>query len=68
MSKDRSGDSILRYPDVRARTSLSRSTIERRVQAGTFPAPIKLSPGLLGWYESDINEWIADPMGWSAAA
>ncbi|KMS53530.1 AlpA family transcriptional regulator [Novosphingobium barchaimii LL02] len=68
MTIDRSQDNLLRYPEVRARTSLARSTIEKRVKAGTFPAPIQISAGLVAFYESDINEWIANPMGWRAAA
>lgn len=61
---DRSRDSLLRLAEVRKRTGLSRTTIYRRISAGAFPASIPISAGLVAWYEADINEWVADPMGW----
>lgn len=60
--------SILRLAAVKARTGLSRTTIYRRMDAGTFPRSTQISPGLVGWYETDIDAWIADPMGWRAGA
>lgn len=65
---DRSRDNLLRLRDVTARTKLSRTTIYRRIAAGTFPPSTPISAGLVAWYETDINEWIANPMGWRAAA
>lgn len=65
---DRSRENLLRVADVKARTRLSRSTIYRRIADGTFPKPISLSAGLVAWYESDINAWVAAPMDWRAAA
>lgn len=65
---ERAKDNLLRLPAVKGRTGLSRTTIYRRVAAGTFPKPEPLSPGMVAWYEGDINEWVADPMGWRAAA
>ncbi|WP_428516817.1 helix-turn-helix transcriptional regulator [Roseovarius sp.] len=41
-------------------TGLSRSTIYRHINAGTFPAPVKLIERLIGWRHSTISEWIAD--------
>lgn len=61
---DRSRDNLLRLADVKARTKLGRTTIYRRIAAGTFPPSIRLSAGLVAWYESDIDAWVADPMGW----
>ncbi|MDY0957857.1 AlpA family phage regulatory protein [Sphingomonas sp. CFBP8993] len=54
----------MRLADVKARTKLGRTTIYRRIAAGTFPPSIRLSAGLVAWYESDIDAWVADPMGW----
>jgi prophage regulatory protein len=65
---DRSRDNLLRLADVKARTKISRTTIYRRIEAGSFPRPIQLSAGLVAWYETDINAWVADPMGWQSAA
>jgi prophage regulatory protein len=51
---------ILRLPQVKARTGLSRSTIYLRVSQGSFPRPISLGPRSVGWVESEIFEWIAE--------
>ncbi|WP_242186560.1 AlpA family phage regulatory protein [Sphingomonas sp. CARO-RG-8B-R24-01] len=63
--RDRSRDNLMRLRDVIERTKLSRTTIYRRIGAGTFPSSTKISEGLVAWYETDINEWVANPMGWS---
>jgi len=39
------------------RTGLSPVTIWRRVRAGDFPPPRQLTPGRVGWVESDVEEW-----------
>ena len=65
---DRSRDNLLRLADVTARTKLSRTTIYRRITAGTFPRPTPISAGLVAWYETEINAWVANPMGWRAVA
>jgi len=60
----RQPDRIIRLKTVLARTSLSRSTIYRKMVEGTFPAKLKISTNGTGWKESDINRWIAYPAGW----
>lgn len=65
---DRRRDNLLSLRDVRRRIPLSRSTIYRRIDKGTFPKPVSISDGLVAWYESDIDAVVADPMGWRAAA
>jgi prophage regulatory protein len=40
------------------------ATIYRKIAEGTFPTQIKISINGTGWHESDINRWIADPVGW----
>ncbi len=62
---DRSTDNLLRPEEVITITRLSRTTIYRKVRAGTFPRPVAISAGLSAWYESDINRWKSDPAGWS---
>lgn len=51
---------ILRDPDVLARTKLSRVQRWRRVRKGTFPAPVQLGPNSIGWYEDEIEAWLAE--------
>jgi prophage regulatory protein len=50
---------ILRKPVVCERIGLSPSTIQRMIEAGTFPkgAPIALGRAV-GWLEADVNAWI----------
>ena len=61
-------DSILRLPEVQRRTGLHRATIYRKIDAGTFPEQVRLSANCVGWYESHINAWVANPMGWGVKA
>jgi prophage regulatory protein len=51
-------DRILRLPDVKAATGLSRSTIYQRMERKTFPAPMALGARAIGWRESDITAWL----------
>jgi prophage regulatory protein len=50
---------ILRLKAVKDSTGLSRSTIYAMLKAGTFPQSVKLGLRSVGWYESDIQDWIA---------
>lgn len=45
---------ILRFPEVRALSGLSRSTIYLRIAEGLFPKPILLGPRMIGWRESEV--------------
>jgi prophage regulatory protein len=53
------GTQILRMPEVKARTGLSRSTIYLFIAEGRFPKPIHLSERAVGWIESEIDDWIS---------
>lgn len=61
---DRTQDKLLRIGEVKARTGLSTATIYRREAQGTFPRKRRISPKLVAWYESDVGQWIADPLGY----
>ena len=39
--------------------NLSESTLWRMRQRGQLPQPIRVSPGRVGWRESDIVAWLA---------
>ncbi len=60
----RQPDRIIRLNTVLDRTGLSRSTIYRKIAEGTFPPQIKISVNGAGWRESDINQWVANPVTW----
>jgi prophage regulatory protein len=51
---------LLRLPEVKQTTGLSKSTIYARIAEGTFPKQIPLGPRLVVWMESDIQNWIAE--------
>ena len=50
---------FLRQPQVLAFVPISKSTLWRRVQARTFPEPMKLSVRVTVWKAEDIRAWIA---------
>lgn len=54
-------DRILRIRAVLARTGLSRSTMYRKMQNGTFPKNVQISTRCAGWRESAINDWMRKP-------
>ena len=51
---------ILRYPKVTRVTGLSRKTIERRLQAGQFPTPVRLGSRAVGFRSDEVEAWIKD--------
>lgn len=57
-------DRIIRLRTVLARSGLSRSTLYRKIAEGTFPAQLRNSVHDAGWRESEIDRWVADPVGW----
>lgn len=58
-------DRILRLNAVLDRTGLSRSTLYRKVQTGTFPAQVRIATRCTGWRESAITAWMRNPMFYS---
>lgn len=49
---------FLRQPQVLSFVPISKSTLWRRVQARTFPEPVKLSERVTVWRAEDIRRWI----------
>jgi predicted DNA-binding transcriptional regulator AlpA len=49
---------LLRFPDVRARTGLSRSTVWRLERQGAFPRHRRISANVVAWLEAEVSEWI----------
>jgi len=50
-------DRYLRRCEVELSTGLSRSTIYRRINKGSFPAPYNLGGNCVRWREHDLVEW-----------
>jgi prophage regulatory protein len=51
-------DRIVREPECRQRSGLSRSTRWRLERTGLFPRRRHLSPGCSGWLDSELAAWI----------
>lgn len=52
-------DPILGVDKVERDVGLSRTTIWRECHRGRFPKPVKISPGRIGWFNSEIKAWKA---------
>lgn len=48
----------LRITEVSQKTGIAKSTIWLWVKENKFPKPIKLSPRITVWDESEVDEWI----------
>lgn len=55
-------DRILRLPAVLDATGLSRATLYRKMQNGTFPKNVQISTRCAGWRESAVAQWLRNPM------
>jgi predicted DNA-binding transcriptional regulator AlpA len=52
------GPRLLKWPQVRARVDLGRTTVWRLRRADDFPDPVPISPRRVAWRECDITAWI----------
>ena len=51
---------ILRKWEVLARIRVSATTLWRLQSRGEFPPSFRISPGAVGWRESDVDRWIEE--------
>lgn len=58
-------DRILRIKTVLERTGLTRSTLYRKIQRGTFPRQVRIAVRCAGWRESAVSEWLRNPIFYS---
>lgn len=60
---------VLKLPQVIARTGLSRSTIYRKAGNGqdAFPKPIKTAARASGWLETEIDAYLSAQVAQSRA-
>lgn len=56
--KTKRSDRLIRLPEVKSLTGLSRSSIYSGVAAGTFPAPIKIGARAVAWSHAATQRWI----------
>jgi predicted DNA-binding transcriptional regulator AlpA len=50
---------LLAWRTVRELTGLSRTTAWRLQKRGEFPLPVVMSPGRVGWRETEVEAWQA---------
>jgi prophage regulatory protein len=50
---------IIRLPTVCDKTGKTEQAIRRGVKSGNFPAPISLGLRAIGWYEDEVDAWMA---------
>lgn len=51
-------NTLIKLPAVKERTTLSTSEIYRRIEAGTFPAQVRLGAKAVAWLEHEVSAWI----------
>ncbi len=50
---------IIRKPELLSKLGLSDTTILRMEKAGKFPRRIGLGNKSVGWFEGEVDEWLA---------
>lgn len=56
--KPQPSDRFIRQPEVLAMIPFSPATLWRKVTAGHFPAPVKLSSRVTAWRLSEVKKWM----------
>ena len=64
--RTRTNERLVRIGEVLHRVGVHRGTIYKWIKEGRFPRQVSLGLNSCAWYESEIDEWIADPTGWRA--
>ncbi len=49
---------VMRWPEVREKTGLTRTTVWRMEREGRFPGRIKISTNAMGWRSDEVIAWI----------
>ena len=51
---------IVRQAEAVERTGLSRTTLWTRIRAGSFPAPVDLGGGKIGFFSDELDRWLSE--------
>jgi prophage regulatory protein len=51
---------LIDKPVVLDITTFSDTTLWRRCKDGSFPAPVRISPGRVAWRASEVQGWMAE--------
>ena len=68
MASTTTPNTLIKLPTVKQRTTLSTSEIYRRIEAGTFPAQVRLGAKAVAWLEHEIDTWISETVEQSRPA
>ena len=49
---------VMRLPEVIEAVCLKKTTVYALIRRGIFPVPIRLGLRSVGWYETEINDWL----------
>jgi len=49
---------LLKMREVLALVGMSRASVYRKLDEGTFPRPVKLGQRAIAWREDTISDWI----------
>ena len=59
IAADASEYRYIRKREVLNLTSMSASTLQRRINDKSFPSPFEISLGRVAWREAEVVEWLA---------
>lgn len=51
---------LIRKPRVLRRVGFGNSELYRRIEAGTFPKPVRIGARAVAWNSVEVEKWIAD--------
>ncbi|WNK47374.1 AlpA family phage regulatory protein [Pantoea agglomerans] len=51
---------LIKVPEVLKRCAMSRATLYRLLERGEFPVQVRISQRSVGFYEHEINQWLAE--------
>jgi prophage regulatory protein len=60
MATERNGAedrSLMRLPEVKAFTGLSKSSVYGQIREATFPAPVRVGARAVAWRRSEVRQW-----------
>lgn len=56
---------LLRLNQILDLTGLSRATLYRKIAAGTFPPPYRISERCSGWRTGEVEVWLHNPVSFT---
>lgn len=51
---------VIKVPEVLERCAISRASLYRLLQRNEFPRQVRLGIRSVGFYEHEVNQWLAE--------